>query len=117
MPIKDLLKTVTPRIAALQGRKHSLNHIRPDALIVGGIEPVDTIVSRPGPLLLVKLIEVYFFILQLMLIPSFVKSFLIKWGGVIEGQFIRRQSIQSLVNIDRQSFLHAGGMVGLGIDV
>ena len=58
MTIEDFMKTVTPRITALQGRKHSLNHIRPDALIVGGIEPVDTIVSRPRPLLLVKLIEV-----------------------------------------------------------
>ena len=58
MTIENLIKTVTPRIAAFQGRKHSLNDIRPDALIVGGIEPVDAIVSRPRPLLLVKLIEV-----------------------------------------------------------
>ena len=77
MTIENLIKTVTPRIAAFQGRKHSLNDIRPDTFIIGGIEPVDTIVSRPGPFLFVKLTEIYLFILQFVLIPSFVKSILI----------------------------------------
>ena len=77
MTIKYLVKTVTPGIAALQSRKHSLNDISSDALIIRGIEPVDTIMSRPGPLLFVKLIEVYFFILQFMFVTSLVESILI----------------------------------------
>ena len=72
-----MMKTVTPRIAALQSRKHSLDDICPDALIIRGVEPVDTTVSRPGHFLFVKLVEIYLFILQFMLISSLVESILI----------------------------------------
>ena len=95
MPIEDFMKTVTPRITALQGRKHSLNHICPDALIIRGIKPVNTIVTGPGPFLLVKLVKIYFFILQFMLTPSFVESILKKWSGVFEGQFIGGKGMQT----------------------
>ena len=72
MPIKYLAQTVAAGVAALQSRKHSLDDIHPDALIIRGIEPVDATVTRPGPLLFVKLIEIYLFILQFMLVTSFV---------------------------------------------
>ena len=55
MTIKDFIKTVPPGIAALQGCKHSLSYICPDMLIIWGIKPVNGIMSRPGPFLLVKL--------------------------------------------------------------
>ena len=93
------MKPVSAGIAAIQSRKHSPNDICSDAFIIRGVEPVNTIVSGPGPFLFVKLIKIYFLILQFMLVSSFVKSILIKWGGILESQFIGGKSIQSLVNI------------------
>ena len=84
MAVKYFVQTVAPGVAALESRKHSLNDIRSDALIIRGIEPIDPIVSRPGPLLFVELVEVYLFILQFMLVPSLVKSILIKWGSILK---------------------------------
>ena len=108
MSIKYFVQMVASGIAALQSHKHSLDDIRPDALIIRGIEPVDTIVSRTGPFLLVKLIKIYFFILQFMLTPSFVESILKKWSGVFEGQFIGGKGMQTQCNKCYIFFLFEG---------